>query len=112
MIEDIQIQDKNKDLTYDEALHAVQTGVAMMQRYDLPVELQCTAIARVIKHLRLGINSAMCQHTGLVRMLLARGLIDEADYAEQQRLEMIREVERYEADILKHLGGGSIVTLR
>jgi hypothetical protein len=72
------------------ALHAMQTGVALeMTRSD-------RASATTPKHLRVGVNSAMIQLTGLVRLLVAKGVFTPAEYWKYQADEAEREVERYE----------------
>jgi hypothetical protein len=77
-----------KDMTYAEASHAMQSGVAFDQakgsRDGEP------------KHLRVGINSAAASQEGLARLLIEKGLITEAEYTEAIRQAMVREVERYE----------------
>lgn len=49
------------------------------------------------KHLRVGINAAMCDHGALVRLLVEKGIIAEADYLQAITDETRREVERYRA---------------
>jgi hypothetical protein len=51
------------------------------------------------KHLRVGINSALVNDAALVRLLVKKGLITEAEYMEEVRLEMCREVDRHQARI-------------
>lgn len=69
---------------YERAMHAVQSGVAAKMTYD-PTDT-------TPKHLRTGVNSAMVQHSGLVLLLMRKGVISESDYwaamadaAEQER---------------------------
>lgn len=73
---------------YKAAVHAMQTGVQLDQtmgsRDGEP------------KHLRVGVNSCMCDHAALVRLLIARGVITQAQYEQAITEEMNREVERYE----------------
>jgi hypothetical protein len=72
---------------YLDAAHAMQTGVAL--------EMEHGESATEPKHLRVGVNAAMCDHAALVRLLVARGLITEEEYAREIADEMEREVERY-----------------
>lgn len=72
---------------YTEAAHAMQTGVAMAMERGTPSVQP--------KHLRVGINVAMCDHAALVQLLVEKGLITEEEYAKAIADEMEREVERY-----------------
>ncbi len=70
---------------YLAAAHAMQTGVALeMQQHSQPTEP---------KHLRVGINVAMCDHAALVRLLIDKGVISDAEYMKALADEMEREVE-------------------
>lgn len=73
---------------YRSACHAMQSGVAVDQARG--------SGDGTPKHLRVGINSAMCDHAALVRLLLAKGILTEEEYALAIRDEMVREKERYE----------------
>lgn len=74
---------------YLAAAHGMQSGVAFeMNNNPKPTEP---------KHLRVGINSAMCDHTALVRLLIERGIFNPDEYERAIADEMEREVERYEA---------------
>ena len=83
------------DLTYAQACHAMQTGVA----YELSVSESgdIGTGAATPKHLRTGVNSAMVNDTAMLRLLVKKGIITTAEYEEEIRLEMCREVDRYEA---------------
>lgn len=91
-----------KDMTYEEALHAMQSGVAM--EHSLKGMSDASP-----KQIRVGINSAMVNDCALVRILIDKGLLTEAEYTEAVRREMILEVERYEARLSAQTG--SQVTL-
>jgi len=82
--------------TWKELGHAMQSGVAMKMNLE-PSE-------STSKHLRVGVNAAMCDHAGLVRLLIEKGLITEAEYEAAITAEMGREVERYEAWLTERLG--------
>lgn len=73
---------------YLSALHAMQTGVA--------VQMEKGARETQPKHLRAGINSAMCDHAALVRLLLDKQFMTMAEYETAVADEMEREVARYE----------------
>lgn len=81
---------------YRNLLHAVQSGVAYLMHYE-PKEIEP-------KHLRVGINSAMCNDAALVRLLVKKGIISEREYVEGLVAELEREVESYEAKLKEHTG--------
>ncbi len=77
---------------YLAACHAMQTGVmTIMHKEPRGLEIGETSP----KHLRVGVNSAMCDHAALVRLLIAKGLFTEEEYSVEVTAEMEREVERY-----------------
>jgi len=73
---------------YRDLCHAMQSGVAMKMNYD--------AGETTPKHLRVGVNSALCNQAALARLLMEKGIITQAEYAAAITAEMAREVERYE----------------
>jgi hypothetical protein len=85
--EDIKMSKKMSKMTYVGAVHAMQTGVTFAIKKD-PSQIE-------LKHLRVGINSAMCGEAAVARLLIEKGIFTLEEYEEAQRLEMIREVERY-----------------
>ncbi len=87
---------------YRDAAHAMQSGVAMKMNYD-PSET-------TPKHLRVGVNSAMSAQSGLVTLLIEKGLITEAEYAEAVAAAMEREAAAYEAEVSRL--AGARVTLK
>lgn len=94
------------DLSYDAALHAIQSGVATEMSLDNEQG------ATTPKHLRTGIDSVFVANAALARLLVKKGLFTEEEYREELRLEACREVDRYEARINAKLGPGKTVTLR
>lgn len=82
--------------TYEQAMHAVQTGVAMNIDLD-PRE-------SAPKHLRVGVNSALLNQAAIARLLIARGVFTEAEYIEAITAEANKEAEMYEALLSKHFG--------
>lgn len=74
---------------YTRLAHAMQTGVAIKMEFD---QTETSP-----KHLRVGVNAAMCDAGGLVRLLIAKGLITAEEYERAITDEMRREVERYES---------------
>ena len=85
---------------YKSLVHAMQSGVAMKMNKDGGPESGETSP----KHLRVGVNSAMCDHTALVRLLIKKGLFTEAEYFDEIKDEMKREVERYEKTLSEQYG--------
>lgn len=57
---------------YLAAAHAMQSGVAMAMNYD-PSQTDP-------KHLKVGVNSAMVTASAIVHLLIAKGVITEAEY--------------------------------
>lgn len=73
---------------YTELCHAMQSGVAFEQSRG--------SQDGTPKHLRVGINVAMCDHAALVKLLVEKGIITDEEYAKAIRDEMRAEVDRYE----------------
>lgn len=86
-----------KDLErHHAAPHAMQTGVSY--------ELQLDPNGGSPKHLRTGVNAAMCDHAGLIRLLIEKGLFTEDEYTKAIADEMEREKQRYEARLTERFG--------
>ncbi len=79
--------------------HAIQTGVA----YERERGVQ----AAEPKHLRTGLDCAMAEFSGLVLLLIAKGVITEAEYFDASIKALEEEKARYEAR-LSELYGGNI----
>ena len=73
---------------YQRLAHAMQSGVAT----DQNTGSRCGEP----KHLRVGINSAMSDAGGLVKLLIAKGLFTEDEYLDAITESMQNEVDRYE----------------
>jgi hypothetical protein len=74
---------------YLDAAHGMQSGVAyVMETEPEPKETS-------LKHLRVGVNSAMCNQAALVRLLIAKGLFTPEEYEKEIADEMERERDRY-----------------
>ena len=86
----------SEKLDYRSACHAMQTGVAF--------ELERDPSSGTPKHLRVGVNSALVNDAALVRLLVAKGIITDAEYAQAVTDEMNREVERYQDRIRQNYG--------
>jgi hypothetical protein len=79
------------DLTYEQAAHAVQTGVAHMLHHN--------PRSADPKHLRTGLDLRAADAAGLARLLIAKGVFTEAEYLEAVRVAAVEEVARYEAAV-------------
>lgn len=87
---------------YEARLHAMQSGVEMDN--DVRFAPGDEGYSDDLKHLRVGINSAKCDHTALVRLLISKGIITSFEYNGAILNEMDREVARYEEMLSKKLG--------
>lgn len=76
---------------YTRAAHAMQSGVAMMMNVDKK--------ATQGKSLRVGVNSSMVDHAGLVALLIEKGIITDEEYMSKIADAMEREVALYEREI-------------
>lgn len=70
---------------YEELCHAMQSGVAYNPNSN----------EQDPKHLRVGVNSAMVEHSALVQLLLKTKIIDELAYWDALVTAMEAEVLRY-----------------
>ncbi len=82
---------------YEEAAHAVQAGVAMDPRSQAPGYDRH-------KHLRTGLDMRAADMMGLVKLLMAKGIITELEYVEAMAEAAEAEKARYEAYLTEHLG--------
>lgn len=76
---------------YEAAMHSMQTAV----KYEIEIKGENGAAADP-KHLRVGINSAMADHAALVKLLLSKGVITEAEYYEAIVQGAEAEAQRYQ----------------
>ena len=87
------MNDKERYMT---AAHAMQSGVAM--------EMELGGGETDPKHLRVGINAAMSDQAGLVRLLIARGFITEREYVAAIADKMQEEADSYAKKLSDQLG--------
>lgn len=78
---------------YERHLHGMQSGVKAM------MEAQPRPLADELKHLRVGINSAMVNDLALVRILMAKGVLSALEYSEAMTVAMREEKEGYERQV-------------
>lgn len=81
---------------YYQLCHAMQSGVAAWMNYD-PQET-------ALKHLRVGVNSAMVEHGALAGLLLEKGIITEQEYYQALVTGMEREVASYAKRLHERFG--------
>lgn len=79
-----------------QAAHALQSGVA--------AEHGIGGQDGTAKHLRVGINMALCQIAGIHRVLVAKGIATDAEIDEAYLTELEAEVARYEQRLSQHYG--------
>ena len=84
---------------YKAAAHAVQSGVAMaIAKFG---EARAAANS---KHLRVGVNMAMVEHSALAMLLMEKGVITEREYHEALVKGIEAEKERHEKRLSENLG--------
>jgi hypothetical protein len=88
---------------YHALLHAMQSGVAADIGQQLP-RTEDPQMVNFLKHMRVGVNSTMCDQAALVRIFVAKGLFTDAEYFQALVEEMKREVERYEKTLSERFG--------
>ena len=89
---------------YEAALHAMQSGVAMTRQQDIDAGIPEDRRETGPKHLRVGVNSAMSDQGALVRLLIAKGVFTEEEYAKEVVEGMEREAESYATKLSARLG--------
>ena len=93
---------------YERALHAMQSGVKMMQNFEHPekhIPDNAIEASDSPKHLRVGVNAAMSDEAALVLLLVDKGLIRLDDYQRAIADKMEDEVKRYEKEIREKMPG-------
>lgn len=93
---------RRETMTYHEAVHAVQSGVLQMQHVEAQQGKGENESSTGGKHLRTGLNLAMCDHAALVGLLIHKGLFTQEEYIEAIRIAAIDEVETYENKLRSH----------
>lgn len=85
-------------MTYVQAAHAMQSGVAMKMNVDVSETTP--------KHLRVGVNSAMVETSALAKLLVAKGVFTKEEFEAVLTEEMTAEAERYEKWCREKFGPG------
>jgi hypothetical protein len=89
---------------YRRASHAMQSGV----KADMETSPGGMDTGTMPKMLRVGVNSAMVEHSGLVKLLVDKGIITREEYLRSLADMMEVEAHRYE-DLLSEKLGGKVV---
>jgi hypothetical protein len=76
-------------LSYAEALHAMQSGVAYAMETGMDDDI-------TLKHLRVGVNSALIDSGAIANLLIKKDVITHEEFHEELRLAMNHEVHIYE----------------
>lgn len=92
----IENEKPNVRMRYENACHAMQSGVA--------VEMGFNPRPTDPKHLRVGVNSAMVDCAAMAKLLIAKGVITEDEYLEAVAAEMELEAKRYRERLSEHYG--------
>lgn len=79
---------------WKDASHAMQSGV--MFEIELSKKKGQKEQSIEPKHLRVGINNALCDHTALINLLIEKGVFTKLEYVKAAALEMELEKKRYE----------------
>lgn len=82
------LQAKKFFTLFEAAQHAMQTGVAIAEQQG--------GKETTPKHLRVGVNTMLCNHAALVHILIKKGLFTEEEYAKATSEVMKEEQHRYE----------------
>lgn len=90
---------------YTTAAHGMQSGVRMLMNYE-PPEKESSETSP--KHLRVGVNSAMCDHSALAKLLIEKKVITEEEYLEAIAKGMEEEKARYEQRVRDRFGHDGI----
>lgn len=85
-------------------LHAIQTGI----EYTMPeAHREDPSCETSPKHLRVGVNNALCIHAGLVKLLVDKGVITEVEYFTAANAVLAEDVASYERKINDRFGPDS-----
>ena len=82
---------------YIDALHAVQSGVKIIMENDIDDETS-------LKHLRVGVNSALVDVSALAGLLIKKKIITQNEFLEALAERMEEEKISYEVVVSKFFG--------
>jgi hypothetical protein len=89
------IRERYKDLklSYEAALHGVQSAIAYKRQKMAERERR-----EELKHHRVGIDSAHCSQAAIAMLLIEKGIFSEAELNEALRLLVNNELALYETE--------------
>ena len=97
MVADTKQQEEFDIARYERAVHAVQSGVKIEMESKV-------SEAHTPKHLRVGVNAAMIEHSALALLLINKGIITRAEYLAALADSAEAERDRYEQRLTQHFG--------
>jgi len=88
---------KKQVVRMQDAQHAMQTGVRMYTEQSLPDA--SPELIRLLKHLRVGINTCMCETATMCELLAKAGHIDLEEFYKMLADKLEDDVKGYEKEL-------------
>lgn len=88
---------------YESAMHAMQAAEGLILAGELR-GVAPEAVIRTLKHMRVGVNSALMTCGTHTRLLIEKGIITELEYVEAVADDAEREAERARLDAIRRCG--------
>jgi hypothetical protein len=98
------MDEKTFAATYPRLAHAMQSGVAATIALNEQVAIPGSRGDHTPKHLRVGVNMAMAEHSALSKLLCDKGVITEDEYRQALVDGLTREVAKYEKELSEKYG--------
>lgn len=97
------------DVKHRQLLHALQTGIMYMLEKQVPnyapiADFKRDDLLVALKHMRVGIDSAKCEHGVMAQILIDKGIITAEEYRERMMAGYEKEVKMYERTLSELLG--------
>ena len=99
-------------LSYEAAAHGLQSTIRFEMSKEGFADDTQSAVDRMLKHLRVGVDMRAADACGLAMLLIAKGVITEAEYDEHMRLAANEELARYQDRCRREYGLPDGVTFR
>lgn len=93
----LQLKEQNAALC-----HAIQTGVKFDMQFSEELDFRCASVEP--KHLRTGVNIAMCELGAIARLLMEKSVITEVEYWTAINKALSEEVDRYQHNLSVKIG--------
>lgn len=91
-------------LNYEEAGHGIQSAIRFeMSQLGFPDD-DDSRIAKMLKHVRVGLDMRAADHSALVELLIGKGVFSSAEYLEALRLAANEELARYQDHVRETYG--------